>query len=118
MSQTISEFSFWESTEPVFGLDLGSAQKTLSEDEASRLFNALGAFLREPTATLGVDEYTVRERWRDLQNQGRVKGNLDVAQAREALYAALDSYSIDTNETIERIDVYLLETARAHQGEL
>lgn len=116
MPHTTPELSYWESTDPVFVLDLGRAQKTLREDEATRLFHALGAFLKEPTATLGVDEYTVLRQWHNLREKGRIKGSMDVAQARDALYAALDGYLIDTTQEINRTGAYLIDLAHGHQG--
>ena len=116
MPYTIPELCYRESTDPVFVLDLGRAQNALGEDEASELFYALGVFLKQPTATLGVDEYTVLGQWNNLEDQGIVKGSMDLAQARDAFWAAMDGYFIDTTKEMEYIDAYLIDLAHSYQG--
>lgn len=116
MQQEIDGLNYWESTDPVFILEVGGEQKTLNESEATILFGALGAFLKQPTATLGVDEYTVLEQWNDLKNRGLVKGSMDLQQARETFWAAMDGYFVETSKEVEHIDTYLIDLAERHQG--
>lgn len=117
MQREIDGLTFWASTDPVFILEVGGEQKTLSEHEATLLFEALGTFLKQPTATLGVDEYTVLDQWRNLEQKGLVKGSMDLQQAREIFWAAMEGYVLETTSAIEHIDNYLIDLAERHQGE-
>lgn len=116
MSHAVPPLNFWESTDRVFVLDLGQPQRTLTEDEATELFHALGTFLKQPVATLGVDEYSVLEQWRNLKEKGMVKGSMDLEQAREAFWVAMEGFFFDTTKPIEQIDAYLIDLAERHQG--
>lgn len=109
---------YWHSTESEFVLNLGQSERTFTEVDATLLFEALGDFLKQPTATLGVDEYTILERWNNLKQIGMVVGSIDLGQAREVFWAAMEGFMLETTKALDHIDRYLVEMSHARQREL